>query len=169
LITSNFNINSNRENPDYNFKGENMAKRKNPLILEIDENYVPASTEEGEEYFPNGYFVFNITKMLKFIDDNKERFEIKNISVKEYRRGTAIINENHVDKVDITVPVILAEISPGRYNVIDGNHRIEKAYRLGAETVPAYILTARQHLPFLTTVEAYHAYVEYWNNKVKES
>jgi len=113
--------------------------------------------------------VFNITKMLKFIDDNKERFEIKNISVKEYRRGTAIINENHVDKVDITVPVILAEISPGRYNVIDGNHRIEKAYRLGVQTVPTYVLIAKQHLPFLTTVEAYHAYVEYWNNKVKES
>jgi ParB-like chromosome segregation protein Spo0J len=65
------------------------------------------------------------------------------------------------------MPIILAEISPGKYNVIDGNHRIEKAYRLGTERIPAYILTARQHLRFLTTVKAYHAYVEYWNNKIE--
>ncbi len=143
-----------------------LTKRKNPLLLEIDENFNPAVTEEGEEFFPNGYFVFNITKMLNFISSNKEIFELKNISIKEYRRGTAVINESHVDKVDITVPIILAEISPGRYNVIDGNHRIEKAHRLGAETIPAYVLTMRQHLPFLTTVEAYRAYVGYWNEKV---
>jgi hypothetical protein len=143
-----------------------LIKRKNPLLLEIDENYNPAVTEEGEEFFPNGYFVFNITKMLNFISSNKEIFELKNISIKEYRSGTAVINESHVDKVDITVPIILAEISPGRYNVIDGNHRVEKAYRSGAETIPAYVLNMRQHLPFLTTVEAYRAYVGYWNEKV---
>jgi len=143
-----------------------LTKRKNPLLLEIDENYNPAVTEEGEEFFPNGYFVFNITKMLNFISSNKEIFELKNINIKEYRSSTAVINESHVDKVDITVPIILAEISPGRYNVIDGNHRVEKAYRLGAETIPAYVLNMRQHLPFLTTVEAYRAYVGYWNEKV---
>ena len=42
-----------------------MSKRKIFLILEIDENYKPAVPEEGKEYFPNGYFVFNITKILK--------------------------------------------------------------------------------------------------------
>ncbi len=52
-------------------------------------------------------------------------------------------------------------------NDIDGNHRIEKAYRLGVETISAYVLTARQHLPFLTAVEAYRAYVEYWNSKIE--
>jgi len=26
-----------------------MSKRKNPLLLEIDKNYKPAVTEEGEE------------------------------------------------------------------------------------------------------------------------
>ncbi len=34
-----------------------MNKRKKSLILKIDENYKPAIPEEGEEYFPNGYFV----------------------------------------------------------------------------------------------------------------
>lgn len=144
-----------------------MNKRKKSLILKIDENYKPAIPEEGEEYFPNGFFVFNITKMLEFIADNKDKIELKNISVEEYRRGTAVLNEDHVDKADINKPVILAEISPGRHNVIDGNHRIEKSYRLGEKTIPAYVLTAKQHLPFLTTVEACHAYVKYWNSKLK--
>ncbi len=145
-----------------------MTKRKNSLKLEIDKNFIPAVTVDGEEYFPNGYFVFNITKMLKFISNNKEEFEIKDISIKEYRRVTAIIDENHIDKVDINIPIILAEISPGRHNVIDGNHRVEKAYRSGKETIPGHILTPWQHMPFLTTIEAYHAYVKYWNGKVKE-
>jgi len=145
-----------------------MNKRNKSLILKIDENYEPAITEESEEYFSNGFFVFNITKMLKFIGDNKDKIELENISVEEYRRGTAVLNEDHVDKADINQPVILAEISPGRHNVIDGNHRIEKAYRLGTKTIPAYVLTAKQHLPFLTTVEAYRAYVKYWNNKLNE-
>lgn len=142
-----------------------MNKRKNPLLLEIDENYKPAVTEEGEEYYPNSFFVFNITKMLKFISNNPGIIELKKIKVKEHWSSFGVINENHLDKVDIDKPIILAEINPGRYNVIDGNHRIEKAYRSGVETIPAYILTVRQHLPFLTTVEAYHAYVKYWNSK----
>jgi len=143
-----------------------MNKRIKSLILKIDENFKPAVPEKGDEYYPNGFFVFNITKMLGFIGDDKDKIELQNISVKEYRRGTAVLNEDHVDKVDINKPIILAEISPGKHNVIDGNHRIEKAYIMGEETIPAYILTARQHLIFLTTVEAYHAYVKYWNDKL---
>jgi hypothetical protein len=44
-----------------------MPKKKNPLMLEIDENYIPAATEPGDEYYTNGIFVFNITKMLDYI------------------------------------------------------------------------------------------------------
>ncbi len=128
-----------------------MSKRKNPLILEIDKNCEPAVTEEGEEYFPNGYFVFNITKMLKFISNNPGIIELKKIKVKEHRSSFGTLDEKHLDKVDINKPIILAEISPEKYNVIDGNHRIEKAYRPGVETIPAYILTARQHLHIAAT------------------
>ncbi|MGO8715884.1 MAG: ParB N-terminal domain-containing protein [Smithella sp.] len=41
-----------------------------------------------------------------------------------YLNATCFVNEN------IRCPIILAEISSGRYNVIDGNHRLEKAYRM---------------------------------------
>lgn len=43
-----------------------MNKRKKFLILKIDKNYKPAIAEEGEEYFPNGFFVFNDRMLLLF-------------------------------------------------------------------------------------------------------
>ena len=150
--------------------GKNMKKGKKnqSLLLKVDGAFTPALVEDGEEFYPNGYFVFNITKMLRYIITHKDRFKISDISVPEYRRSMAIINEDHIDKVNIESPVILAEISPGKHNVIDGHHRIEKAYRMRKENIPGYILTPCQHMPFLTTVKVYHAYIEYWNNKVKE-
>ena len=62
----------------------------------------------------------------------------------------------------------MAEIAPGRYNAIDGNHRLEKARRLGLETLMAYRLGPEQHLWFLTTEQGYLAYIEYWNGKLKD-
>jgi hypothetical protein len=142
--------------------------RYKSIFLKVDEDFVPSAIEGGDEYYPNGIFVFNITKMLGFINDNKDKIKIKNISVKEYRKAYFILNEDYIGKVDLKNPVILAEISPGRHNIIDGHHRVEKAYRSGIETIPAYILTPYQHMPFLTDTEAYHSYVVYWNGKVKE-
>ncbi len=52
-------------------------------------------------------------------------------------------------------------------NLIDGNHRMEKARRMGEETILAYKLNVKQHLIFLTEKEAYQSYVEYWNGKCK--
>jgi len=79
------------------------------------------------------------------------------------------INEDHIDSVDISTPIILAEISPGRYNVIDGHHRLEKAYRMGNENIYAYKLKAKQRLKFLISLKAYHTYIEYWNSKVQDA
>lgn len=137
-------------------------------MLKIDKNFVPASEDDGDELYPNGIFVFNITKMLKYINDNRDMVPLTNIDVKAYRNGFSSLNESHIDSVDVTSPVILAEISPGRYNIIDGNHRLEKAYRTGMKNIPAYMLSPKQHIPFLTSVRAYHAYVEYWNAKIKD-
>lgn len=143
-----------------------MPSKKSPLMMNIDKNFVSVSIDEGDEYFPNGIFVFNITKMLRFITDNKSDIDFGSISIEKYRRESSNINEAYLDSVDLTSPVILAEICPGMYNLIDGHHRIEKAFRMGVENIPAYKLKAKQHLPYLTTSEAYHSYIEYWNSKI---
>ena len=62
----------------------------------------------------------------------------------------------------------MAEISPGRYNLIDGNHRMEKARRTGVVSMLAYKLNAEQHIRFLISREAYVAYVGYWNGKLEQ-
>ena len=77
------------------------------------------------------------------------------------------LTESHIDNNDISIPVILAEVSPGRYNVIDGNHRIEKAHRAGVNQLPAYMIKPEVHTRFLTSMKAYNAYIDYWNSKIK--
>lgn len=73
-----------------------------------------------------------------------------------------------MDSVDISPPVLLAEISPDRYNLIDGNHRMEKARRMEVNSMPAYKLNVKQHVNFLTSKRAYVSYIEYWNDKVRQ-
>ena len=85
----------------------------------------------------------------------------------EYRNKTfSVIDESHVESVDISIPIILAEICPNTFNVIDGHHRLEKAYRNGIDGIKAYKLIPEQFIPFLTTVKGYEAFVEYWNSKL---
>ena len=69
--------------------------------------------------------------MIEYIHVHQDEIPLESIEVKAYTRGWSKLDEVTIDKADITVPLILAEISPGRYNVIDGNHRLEKAYRVG--------------------------------------
>ena len=62
----------------------------------------------------------------------------------------------------------MAEISPDRFSVIDGNHRMERARRLELEKIMAYKISPDQHIQFLTTEKGYLAYIEYWNDKLKQ-
>jgi len=91
----------------------------------------------------------------------------EDVLVKDFSRDFSIVKESHLAEVDVSKPVIVAEISPGHYNVIDGHHRMEKARRLGLEKVSAYKLCPEQHMRFLTTEKGYLAYIEYWNSKLQ--
>lgn len=133
--------------------------------LKISKRFTPCPVDDGDEMYPNGIFVFNITKMTEYIQVNGTLCE--EIQVKDYYSHSKF-NEEHLPTVDVTKPVIVAEISPGRYNVIDGNHRLEKARRLGMEKISAYTLYPEQHMQFLTTENGYLAFIGYWNGKLKE-
>jgi hypothetical protein len=141
---------------------ETELKRK----LKINKRFTPCTIDDEDEMYPNGIFVFNITKMTKYIRHNNITCE--EVLVKEFSRGSSKFKEDYLATVDVTRPIIVAEISPGRYNVIDGNHRMEQARRMGIEKLPAYKIGPDQHLQFLTTEQGYLAYIEYWNSKLKE-
>ena len=147
---------------DFDMERLDTAKK-----LKVDKNFRPCPAIGGDELYPNGIFVFNITKMIEFIKENPDEYALVEIVVADFPASFSSINESHVDSVDVSRPVILAEISPGRYNLIDGNHRVEKARRIGQSHLLAYKLDVHQHIKFLTEKEAYLSYVEYWNGKLK--
>jgi len=135
--------------------------------LEVNDDFTPCPTDIGDELYPNGIFEFNITKILEHIQRTPDDITVEDVAVCDFPKDFSSINESHVDSTDTSMPVILAEISPGRYNLIDGNHRMEKARRMGVQTLVAYKLNVEQHLPFLTSKKAYLAYIEYWNGKLR--
>lgn len=134
-------------------------------LLKLNEDFIPCPVDDGDEIFRNGIFEFNITKMIEFIHENAADFVLERAAVDNFPREFSSINEDHMDSVQVSEPVILAEISPGRYNLIDGNHRMEKARRSGLESLQAYRLNVNQHIKFLISKTAYIAYVKYWNSK----
>lgn len=143
-----------------------MNNSKN-RFLRADQDFAPCRIDDGDEMFQNGIFEFNITKMIEFIHANPSEFASEEVSVDDFPREFSSINEEHINIVQISEPVILAEIAPGRYNLIDGNHRMEKARRLGVERLRAYKLNVKQHIKFLVSKTAYNAYVNYWNSKLE--
>ena len=136
-------------------------------MLKVDNDFTPCPVAAGDELFPNGIFEFNITKMLEYIQKNPDGIILEEIAVSDFHKGFSSINEPHMDSVEISRAVILAEISPGQYNLIDGSHRMEKARRMGIKSMQAYRLNVEQHMRFLTSKKAYVAYIEYWNSKLK--
>jgi hypothetical protein len=136
--------------------------------LKIDNDFTPCPFAAGDELFPNGIFVFNITKIIEYIQRDLDRVALEEVPVSDFSQDFSSINESHVESVEISQPVILAEISPGRYNLIDGHHRMEKARRMGRNSVRAYKLNVHQHMRFLISEKGYVAYVGYWNSKLKE-
>jgi hypothetical protein len=67
----------------------------------------------------NGIFEFNITRLLAFIDTCAERFPVELVPVDEFPNfGGSHLDEETVRTADLSRPILLAEISPGLYNVI---------------------------------------------------
>ena len=136
-------------------------------MLRVDNDFIPCPVAIGDELFPNGIFVFNVTRLIEYIQDNPDSIVLEEVAVGDFFKGYSSINESHLDSVEISKPVILAEISPEHFNVIDGNHRLEKARRMGINSILAYKLNVEQHMRFLTSKKAYVAYIEYWNSKLR--
>ena len=143
-------------------------QQSHPRTLIPDKAFTPAEIRECDEYFVNGIFEFNITRMIEYIRIHPEIFIPEKVCVSEFYNDFSVIDEEYIDSVIIDDPVILAEIALGRYNLIDGNHRMEKAKRLGYKDIMAYKLSAEEHVRFLTTRDSYEMYIGYWNEKLKD-
>ena len=142
-----------------------MAKSRK---LKLDKNFEPIPTREGDEIFRNGYFEFNITRILEDISAGKLEVEEEPIKISSWPRlhSSNSLNEDHLSSVDINKTVLQAEIRAGAYNIIDGNHRIEQARREGVNLINSYKMKGEQLLPYFIKKKGYEAFVEYWNSKL---
>lgn len=144
---------------------------KKERTLKLNKNFIPCDVFENEEYYPNGVFVFNVTRIIEHIQSGQLVVEQEDISVPDWYKtqvASIVINEEHLKMVTLEVPVIQAEISPGRFNIIDGNHRLERAYRDNVQTIKSFKLKAEQLIPYFRDVEGYQAFVAYWNDKLTD-
>src|SRR3990167_1923584 len=135
--------------------------------MKLMKNFTPLPSEEDEEFYPNGIFVFNISKLIQYINKNQEVFQPEEVPVNilaSFRSPN--IDEATIKTAELSVPIIMAEIAPYQFNVIDGHHRLEKARREEKTVILAYKVPAEHHVRFLNSIKAYVAYVEYWNNKL---
>lgn len=137
----------------------------NSRRLKKAEDFVPCPEEENDELYPNGFFVFNITHLLRFLHSEDSTIPITTARVADFPRFSNGLDQNYVDSTDLSRPIIVAEIAPERYNVIDGNHRMEKARKSDVATLPCYRVPPTVHSRFLTSQRAYEAYIDYWNEK----
>ena len=140
-----------------------------PAKLKLNRNFQPCTAEHDDELYANGIFLFNISRLLAFINAHPEQFTVEHIEVAEL----AHYDEEPSDKAAIRTanlsrPIVLAEISPGLYNLIDGHHRAARARRDGVRILPGWRIRCPEHVAFLTSTMAYEKYVEYWNDKVKD-
>ena len=54
---------------------------------------------------------------------------------------------------DLSQPLVLVQLCAGKDKLIDGNHRLFKAKRLGVKTLSAYYLTPEQHQKYIIGFE----------------
>ena len=54
--------------------------------LKLDKKFAPSPSDDGDEFFANGIFEFNITKLQAFVAGNVEKFQVQSIEVAQFHR-----------------------------------------------------------------------------------
>ena len=112
----------------------------------------------GNEY---GSIMWDIEKLLKDI----EKFRIKSFDVKHLALNNPFHgNEEYAMTTDITQPLIIVNLTENIDKLIDGNHRLQKALKLGAATIDAYYLSFEEHRNYIIDFDEdiYHHIVTHW-------
>jgi len=132
-------------------------------------DFSPCKPVIGDEVLGGYPFKWNITKISTWINEHLSEVELSTVQVNPPSPGadSENLDEEFIPKADLTRPVIIVRMRPEFFRLIDGNHRVAKARRLGVKELPAYYLTELQHRQFFTFKEADRMYVDYWNDKLK--
>ena len=157
---------------------ERLPKFEHPHRLSSERQTISVLPETGNEVYCSGVFYFNVSALLQWLKQNPQ----PTVEVAADVWGSFSEKEDcYVEEADLSCPIVVAEIAPDYrefvpdilehhwmsrgYSCIDGQHRIEKARRLGIKTLPAVVIRMEQHITFL--YKGYDRYVKYWNGKLK--
>lgn len=150
-----------------------MKKTKHPRTLKLIKNYVPKQPMcDDSEIYQNGVFQFSISMILEDINNRAFVAKMERINIEKWRKThttSSGLNEEYLETIDTKKPIIQAEIRIGRFEIIDGNHRFEKAIRDGKKTINSYKIYAEELVPYFYDRKGYECFVRYWNSKLEES
>lgn len=145
-------------------------------------NYYSFSTDDREEWFPNGIFHFNVSRMIRDlgqVDDSQDerptflsnvKTEVITVEdVAERFVDAEVLQAEHIQQAELSRPLIFAEVAPDSFNLIDGHHRIAKAKAAKKATLPAFFIPADEAFRYLSSEDEYAKFVYYWNTKVEDA
>ena len=144
--------------------------------------YYDFHNEDREEWFPNGIFHYNVSRLIRDLDANETgkgteapwmNTAIKtSIPVEEYidhySFGLGNMEEEHIQAADLGRPLIFVELAPDCFNLIDGHHRLEKARRQGVSELSTWMVDAHAGVRYLESEDEYCRFVGYWNTKIED-
>ena len=116
----------------------------------------------GNDY---GSIMWNIEKML----DDKHLFKIKEYDVAYLAMSNPFHgNDEYVKHTDITQPLIVVQLTENIDKVVDGNHRLQKALKLGMKIIHAYTLSFEEHCNYIVDYneKTYRGVVEHWFEEI---
>lgn len=137
--------------------------------LKENPDFIPCTPVVGDEMLGGYPFRWNVTRAAEWIENNLEEVELSKVQIDPLSRGaeSTDLDQAFIPKADLSKPVIMVRMRPEFFRLMDGNHRVAKARRLGVKELPAYYLSPEQHRQFFTFEEADGLYVNYWNEKLR--
>ncbi|MBU9673917.1 ParB N-terminal domain-containing protein [Planococcus sp. CP5-4] len=138
--------------------------------IKANRNFTPCVPVVDDETFGGFPFTWNITSAQSWIEQNFDQVEQSVVQVAPLSTGldSDSLDEAWIPQADLTKPLLVVRMRPEVFKLIDGNHRVAKARRLGITELPSYYLTEQQHRQFFTRQQSDTMYVDYWNEKVEQ-
>lgn len=128
--------------------------------------YTTCQLKNGDEPFQFLAVTWNVTEALKYAQKSLKPGKMDKETAAHYYNNfikpLIYVNESHIKDVDITKPGLLVEISenPSTCIVIDGNHRLTRAYREGKE-FSCYKISFAEQFRFITTIDGIQSVQRY--------
>lgn len=96
----------------------------------------------------SGSLLWDITKLILSLENSK--IPTKEYSVEElYNQNNFTGNESYALSTNIEEPCIVVELNDDKQKLIDGNHRLFKAHKLGKQTISVYYLPQNYHTKYI--------------------